>query len=457
MRKCLCVVSLVLILMVSTSALAAVPQPETAADAPALTRGEFAAMLVKAAELEGDGEPSEILVQHGIMKGVPGKGDDSLRPISRVEAAALVARTLGLADATFPPDNTDIPLLPDHWAYNAYAWLARLGIVSGDPFAVLSEEEGTSLVENTFQTTEDVIAILQKSQAQLQAKETTSFRTVMDGQIRITPRPGVEGADQIPSIAPKLHLVQEMILPNKIHQVMTVQMTLPEIGAQEMVTESYIVDGTMYQKLPDPETGELSWVKYPQAMLPDMQQLMEQAQQQTQIIPPGMEKSLFYKLLGTKEIDGEQVYEIACYGKIDDINEFLSAAMSNFGDSELLGEAMGAASSMIDNLSFWGVTYVGVDDYLTRQANYGASVTYAKEFQDEAIPLEKIEMLLTIKEYTYDENIDITLPEEVLSAPELELPELEPESELPEESTEELAEDEAPQDEVPEGNASENE
>ena len=77
MRKCLCVVSLVLILMVSTSALAAVPQPETAADAPALTRGEFAAMLVKAAELEGDGEPSEILVQHGIMKGVPGKGDDS--------------------------------------------------------------------------------------------------------------------------------------------------------------------------------------------------------------------------------------------------------------------------------------------------------------------------------------------------------------------------------------------
>jgi hypothetical protein len=423
-RKSLSVISLVLILMVSTSALAAVPQPETIADAPALTRGEFAALLVKAAELEGEGEPSDILMQKGIMKGVPGKGDDLARPIQRVEAAALIARTLGLADTTLPPENADIPLPSDHWAYTAYAWLSRLGIVSGDPFAVLSKEEGTSLVEDTFQTAEDVIAILEKSQAQFQAQATTSLRSVMDGTIRIIPRPGLEDDDQkiLESISPKLNLVQEMVLPDKIHQVMTVQMTLPEVGTQEMVTESYIVDGTMYQKLPNPETGELSWVKYPKTMLPDMQQLIEQAQQQTQIIPPGMEKSLFYKLLGTKEIDGEQVYEIAYYGKIDDINAFLSAALSSFGDSQLMGEALSMATSMIDNVSFWGVSYIGVDDYLTRQADYGASVTYAQEFQDEDIPLEKIETFMTIKDYTYNEDIDITLPEEALAAPELELP-----------------------------------
>ncbi len=103
MRKCLCVVSLVLILMVSTSALAAVPQPETAADAPALTRGgEFAAMLVKAAELEGDGEPSEILVQHGIMKGVPGKGDDSLRPPFHGRSSCFSCQNLRVSRCHIP-------------------------------------------------------------------------------------------------------------------------------------------------------------------------------------------------------------------------------------------------------------------------------------------------------------------------------------------------------------------
>jgi hypothetical protein len=206
-------------------------------------------------------------------------------------------------------------------------------------------------------------------------------------------------------------MIQEMVLPATIHQSTTVKLQLPDIGDQEIVTESYIVDGKMYQQLPDPETGELRWSRYPDGMVPDLEDIMEKAKQSTQIIPPGLEKSLFYKVLGTTELNGEQVYEIAFYGKIDDIMEFLSATLGSLGDSPLIGEALSGASSIIDSVSFWGLSYVGVDDYLTRESDYGALVTYAKEFQDESIPLEAIEMVMRAKDYTYNdiENIAIQM------------------------------------------------
>ena len=71
------------------------------------------------------------------------------------------------------------------------------------------------------------------------------------------------------------------------------------------------------------------------------------------------------------------------------------------------------------------------DDYLTRQANFGALVTYAAEFQGQPMPLQAVEILMTTDEYSYGKDIDVTVPEEVLAAPELEIPEPQPEPELP--------------------------
>jgi hypothetical protein len=131
MRKWLWVISIVLILMVPTAAWAEVPLPEdSATEISTLSRGEFAALLVTAADLEGEGEPADILLEQGIMKGVPGKQADLDRPITRVEAAVLLGRSLGLTDGILAPATVDITLPQDHWAYSTYSWLTRLGLVS---------------------------------------------------------------------------------------------------------------------------------------------------------------------------------------------------------------------------------------------------------------------------------------------------------------------------------------
>jgi len=62
-----------------------------------VSRGGFAAMLVEAGKMESDLPPADLLVQKGIMKGYPDGELYLERAIKRMEAVALVARTLGAA------------------------------------------------------------------------------------------------------------------------------------------------------------------------------------------------------------------------------------------------------------------------------------------------------------------------------------------------------------------------
>ncbi|HHY92994.1 MAG TPA: hypothetical protein GX511_06605, partial [Firmicutes bacterium] len=352
-----------------------------------------------------------------ILKGAPGAGLALERPITRVEAVALVGRTLGLTDDVVPPQGTATQLLPGHWGFNLYAWVSREGLVSGDPAATLSEKEGAAFLSQVFTTSQDVLDILKKSQAS--SKKINAMRAAMSGSMKLIPRPGTKGAEQMPSIAPSMQITQEVVLPDRIHQTSTVKMTLPDGKEQAMSTEMYLADGEMYQKLPDPKTGKVGWFRYPKGLMPDLTQLLKQAQQQTEVIPPGMEDYLHYKLLGTTEIGGQKAYEIAFYGRVDDFQKFLGAAMGQFAGAEEMKKSLAQATQMIDSFSFWGITYVGADDYLTKKAEYSMVMNYAPKFQGEEIPLQAMQMSMQIDEYTYDPNLKIEVPAEVLKAPEL--------------------------------------
>ena len=135
-----------------------------------------------------------------------GKKADADRPIQRVKRLPG-GRALGLTDSVIPPADTDISLPADHWAYGSYAWLTRLGLVAGDPTAVLSQNEGAALVKNAFQpTTEEVLAILQESQTRSKSEEAARVRVALNGKVRLLPR-RCRRAEEIPSLAPELHMI----------------------------------------------------------------------------------------------------------------------------------------------------------------------------------------------------------------------------------------------------------
>ncbi len=389
-----------------------------------LTRGEFAAMLVEASGMGHGESPADILVEEGILKGYPGGELDLDREITRVEVVALTARTLGLRDSILPPPGAVAPLDSNHWGYNFYAWLNRQGLVEGDgdPFGLFSEEQGAEFLSKVFSSDPELTEILAKVQSRKNSFET--MRAVINAEMKAVPRQGVEGSEAVSQISElKMKIVQEMHFPDKIHQVATVTVPVPGTENKEIVSETYFVDGKMYQQVANPETGEVQWYRYPEDIFPNLNELIEQnAKQQVNVIPKELEDYLHYQLLGIRELNGEEVYAIAFYGRIDDFGKFMEAFSKQFAGMQQLQQTMGRAMDVLDSMAYWGIEYVGVDDYLTRAAEYSSFINYARELDGKAMPVETLEMKTTIEELKYNEDFSIEVPEEALAAPLLPLP-----------------------------------
>jgi hypothetical protein len=391
-----------------------------------LSRGEFAAMLVEAGKMESNLSPADLLVQKGIMKGYP-DGELYLdRGITRMEAIALTAKTLGMAESVVPPAEGDISLNKDHWGYTFYSWLNIFGLMDGNPEDALTEEEGSAFLEKVF--TSDPEAILLQEKIKTDATDIESLRSVVNGNMKMILRPGAEGTEEIPQMGFQMNIVQEMVFPDTMHQVSTMSIDIPGLGKQDMSSEMYLVDGKIYQQLPLDETGEMQWVLYPEGLFPDLGQLMN-AEEAGTTIPAGMEDYLHCQLLGTSEFNGEEVYQLATYGRVDDLDLFLEAISKQLGTNGQMAELLGQGLAMIDSMSLWCIEYIGANDYLTKSVDMFMIITLAEEFAGEPNPLEAIQMNMKVEEISYNEDIVIELPEEAKNASLMDLSELFPNQE----------------------------
>lgn len=430
MRKAVFLLVLLLVLVTMNTAWAAVPEGEEVADC-ILTRGKFAVMLVQAANrgaVQDEEAAAGLLVEKGILRGYP-DGDLKLdRGITRLEAVVLVGRTLGLKDGIEVPEWIGSPkneLPQEHWGCHLYNWISRLGLVEGDPHDVLTEAQGAEFLGKVFISDARVKDILNKvKEKERELMENFGVRTGVECSMKMIARPGVEGAEKIPQVEGRAYTLQEMIWPDRIHQTTTVSMNIPGEEQQEITSEMYFVDGKMYQQMPDPETGKLTWYRYPEDTLPSIgitELIIKQAAEQTQAVPPELEEFIHYQMLGTKEIDGEEVYEIAFYGQVDDFEKFVKAAMNRFGNGEQLqqfaNQAAQMAGQMLDAMSYWGIQYVDVDEYVTRGMQSTLLITYAEEFAGRPMPIKAMEMAMEMEEYEFSDEIKIEVPEEALNAP----------------------------------------
>lgn len=418
-KKTALILTVMLLIILSSTAYAA------ESDEDILTRGQFAELLVEAANFEGEAAPVDLLVQKGILKGYP-EGDMGLgQAISRVEAVVITARALGLQDSASPPEGAEAPLGTNHWAYSLYSWCVRQGLVdsSEDPSAFINGTQAGDLLYKAFSTEEQAIEILEKVK-QIENQSDT-IRMVMEGSIDLNLRPGETEMEKIEQLSCTLSMVQEIELPDKMHQHSTITMQLPEQETQEITTELYLVDGNVYQQILNPETGEKMWYRFPKDLFPNLEEMLEQQAHSVEAVPPELQEYMHYRLLGTTEVDGEEVYEIAFYGRIDDFAKFMEAVTSQFGFGSVgnFQQLTQEAASMLDSMSYWGIQYVGVEDYLTRGSDYTCFLNYAEEYNGEPIPIASMEMSAKITDISFNEDLNIVLPEEALEAPELEIPE----------------------------------
>lgn len=183
--------------------------PQAPAPGKTLTRGEFAALLARAAGMQVKGNPADTqgdawygpavtaMKEKGVIKGYPDGGLHTDRPVTLLEAAVMASRILGLPDGVAAPE-VEGSLERESWGYTPYAWLVRAGLLQPgqDTGAFLTVDEGVAFLAKVFGSDPEAEQIIQAArQAQAKVKDLK-----FAGSMAVTMRPRPEAAGKIPRL-----------------------------------------------------------------------------------------------------------------------------------------------------------------------------------------------------------------------------------------------------------------
>ncbi|KYH33337.1 S-layer homology domain-containing protein [Neomoorella mulderi] len=411
--------------------------PQTPAPGKTLTRGEFAALLARAAGMQVTADTADTqgdawyspavmaLKEKSVIRGYPDGGLHTDRPVTLLEAAVMASRVLGLPDGVAAPDVKG-SLGRESWGYTPYAWLVRAGLLQPDQdaAAILTVDEGVAFLARVFGSDPEAEKIVQAAkQAQAKVKD-VKFAGSMAISARL--RPGVAG--EVPAVSMQGNIVSEFSYPLSLHQKVDMTFNLPAEktpgedlpagGKMQMTMEQYLVDGTMYQKIEIPGMEKPQWMKLPKEALPDLQTLVEQSRSAAGL-PPGLKDSFHFRYLGEGIENGHKVHRIAYYGRIDDWQALMQALPG--GLTPEMEQALNQAGGVLKSISFWSEEAIGMEDNLTYASEITCLVAFADRFQEEAVPLETMTINMKVTDYQYNSGVKIELPAEALAAPEIPL------------------------------------
>jgi hypothetical protein len=414
--------------------------PQAPAPGKTLTRGEFAALLARAAGIQvkadtagtrGDAWYSPavmVLKEKGVIRGYPDGGLHTDRPVTLLEAAVMASRVLGLPDGVAAPDING-SLGQESWGYTPYAWLVRVGLLQPgqDAAAILTVDEGVAFLARVFGSDPEAEKIVQAAkQAQAKVKD-VKFAGSMAISARLRPE-AVGKVSGVSGVSMQGNIMSEFSYPLNLHQKVDMTLNLPAVktpgkdlpagGKMQMTMEQYLVDGTMYQKIEVPGMEKPQWMKLPQEALPDLQTLVEQSRNAAGL-PPGLKDSFHFRYLGEGIENGHKVHRIAYYGRIDDWQALMQALPG--GLTPEMEQALNQAGGVLKSISFWGEEAVGVEDNLTYASEMTGLVAFADKYQGETVPLETMTINMKVTDYRYNSGVKIQVPAEALAAPEVPL------------------------------------
>ncbi|QGP91330.1 hypothetical protein MGLY_06610 [Neomoorella glycerini] len=411
--------------------------PQAPAPGKTLTRGEFAALLARAAGMQVTSDPAGTrgdawyipavmaLKEKGVIRGYPDGGLHLDQPVTLLEAAVMASRVLGLPDGVTAPEVKG-SLGRESWGYTPYAWLVRAGLLQPgqDASALLTVDGGVAFLARVFGSDPEAEKIVQAAQ-QAQAKvKDLKFAGSMAISVRL--RPGAAG--EVPAVSMQGNIESEFSYPLSLHQ--KVEMTLnlpvektpgkdlPPGGKVQVTMEQYLVDGIMYQRVEAPGMAGPRWMKLPKGALPDLEALVEQSRNAAGL-PPGLKDSFHFQYLGEGIENGHKVHRIACYGRIDDWQALMQALPG--GLTPEMEQALNQAGGVLKSISFWGVEAIGVENNLTYAYEMTGLVAFADKFQGETVPLETMTINMKVTDYQYNSGLKIQVPAEALTAPEVPL------------------------------------
>jgi hypothetical protein len=387
-----------------------------------VSRGAFAAMLTFAAgiseaevetlpfiDMNGDEwyfRAVGALHQAGILRGFPDGRLYGENPITGIEAAALLARTLGVMEG--PDTEVEVGgIQRDHWAYTLYSWLMSEGFQLNNDQLLrpILANEAAQFLAKAFYTDEEAKSIIEKSNKTGAEVKTLKVKGQMIMQIQM------EGQDgETATVKPTASFNSQFSREGIIHQ--TVETSIPGIDTPVKI-EQYMDKDYIYTNALG-EDGENVWFKmknpFPQAL--DQKYLSQQQDMMT-----SMDEITHYRIIGKEILQDRDIYKIAIYSRFDDFSKIFD--MMGYLSSEEQ-QNLKDANRILKNIFIRGTIQIDSKDFLVHYANLTITAVMDPKEQQESPQAIKSMVIEAFYDY-YDYNVDanIQIPAEAQNAEEI--------------------------------------
>jgi len=397
-----------------------------------LTRSEFGAMLVNAANLQPAEQSSQLpadvnsdvwyaksvqtLLSANVLRGYADGIVKPDQPITQAEAVAFIARALGLPQGVLPRDTSNKLSIPgSHWAYTNYSWMVNEGLLTQvDAKKVLTPQEGADLLTHVFGTAEQCRAINEKMEKANQSITSMRMSGKMDMQMNM--RQVGEAQNMPTSVKTTANMETELVMDKGLHMVMETSMAPGEnLPQQSFTIEQYMTNEGMFMGMQDPATKQVTWTKIPSDVFPNIMSLMKQ---QANPVPEEIKNMFHYRYLGEEKLAGKEVVKLAYYGEIKDLAKMI-AALGQLGGQ--LQQTLDQAQGLLQSITYAGTMYVDKATYLPLNATNESVVTFASAFQGQAMPIDTMLISYDFTYSDYNAPLSIVLPKEALNAEEVSL------------------------------------
>ncbi len=378
----------------------------------------------------------EIAYQSGITSGVAPNQFGVNQTCTREQMITLFVNSLKLMDAEFttiPAGLINLGTFSDaakisDWARDPVAFSVYMGLISGtsattmDPKTAAQRQQVAVLTDRFIDKQDNIIKDMQ-AQRILGKTITAQFNgqgisNTGDIEIKINLQDAILGLPAAFSL--KAHMINEMLWPATMHQsVKTELIGLPSSDYSALEMDQYLVDGVMYQNIPD-ENNNANWVRMSSADTPDINDFMQtikDAQISQLLLPDDIHKTANVTLEDA-EVNESDGHKITYTGQIADIsvllNQILPAALPGNIDSSQFQDILDMIKQSVKSINFSEVFYVGADN-LIYATQYSITIDCKDASNALAIPVKTVVITGSTDNYKYD-DITIVLPPEAQAA-----------------------------------------
>jgi hypothetical protein len=362
-----------------------------------ITRGEFFKQIVSHLSFEEDaieksevaalnGSPYRAAVQALVSRGIiHGFQDGSIRAdewIKTRDAEYVFARLLGIPDRNaggLLRNLFDLSIEDGKYMLKKDAFLAIKAVLTSD-------ENAVALTENMTEALNELESYHMKSMNRMKItmEEQTAATFGFDGEM-----------------STMMEAVMDYHKEKGYYQKMNTSMP----DGNEVGMEEYIVPEGVFMKMGGSSEDGSEWVKMGEDYPFSYEELLKMQANSNDFRNFLDKKQFFFYDSGAEKMNGKEYRKVTFYGKINSFHD-MAEQMEQLQDQSLISQGSPDMAMAVN-----GMLWIDETTSLPYKQNVRYSISYG-ESEDMIVPLDQLDMDMTIEYSQYEEINDIRLPED---------------------------------------------